>query len=161
VTSIGVTGHQVLPAPVKEFVAIRLPLLVGEPHGRRPTDVTVSSLAAGADQLVARYMIGLGAKLLVVIPCMHYERTFKALNDLHTYRRLLAQAAEVERLPFLEPNEEAFMAAGRVVVDKSDWLLAIWDGEKSRGLGGTADVVAYARQLGKRVEVIWPDAIRR
>jgi hypothetical protein len=73
----------------------------------------------------------------------------------------LSRATEVEQLPFPEPSEAAFMAAGRRVVDNSDWLLAIWDGEKSRGLGGTADIVAYAEERGKRVEVLWPAVVRR
>jgi hypothetical protein len=42
------------------------------------------------------------------------------------------------------------MDAGRVVVDRSSVLVAAWDGQPSRGLGGTADVVAYARERGSR-----------
>ena len=38
------------------------------------------------------------------------------------------------------------MDGGRAVVDCSSVLVAVWDGQPSRGLSGTADVVAYARE---------------
>lgn len=40
------------------------------------------------------------------------------------------------------------------MVDKADELYAVWD-------GGTADVVAYAREHGTPVRVIWPDGAQR
>ena len=53
------------------------------------------------------------------------------------------------------------MDGGRAVVDRSSVLVAVWDGQPSRGLGGTADVVAYARERGVPVEVIWPEGASR
>jgi len=67
----------------------------------------------------------------------------------------------VDTLAFREPSEEAFFAAGKAVVDACDWLIAVWDGEPARGLGGSADVVAYARNQGRRVDVIWPEGLFR
>jgi hypothetical protein len=64
-------------------------------------------------------------------------------------------------LEHTESTEEAHMDAGKVVVDRSSVLLAVWDGQPSRGLGGTADVVAYARQRGVPVTVIWPEGASR
>jgi hypothetical protein len=46
-------------------------------------------------------------------------------------------------------------------VDRSSVLVAVWDGQPARGLGGTADVVAYARQRGVPMEVIWPRGATR
>jgi hypothetical protein len=37
-----------------------------------------------------------------------------------------------------------------------DRLVAVWDGLPARGVGGTAEVVADARELGLPVEVVWP-----
>ncbi len=53
------------------------------------------------------------------------------------------------------------MAAGRAVADRSDLLLAVWDGAPAAGLGGTADIVRYAEERGKAVEIIWPEGARR
>jgi hypothetical protein len=46
-------------------------------------------------------------------------------------------------------------------VDRSDVLLAVWDGQPARGPGGTGDVVAYARARGTPVEVVWPAGAAR
>jgi len=43
--------------------------------------------------------------------------------------------------------------AGGVSGRSDHLLLALWDGEPSQGLGGTADVVAFARGLGR--PVVW------
>ncbi len=53
------------------------------------------------------------------------------------------------------------MAASRLMVDEADELFAVWDGEPARAFGGTADVVAYAREHGTPVRVIWPDGAQR
>lgn len=38
---------------------------------------------------------------------------------------------------------------------------AVWDGQAARAYGGTADVVAYAREHGTPVQVIWPHGAER
>ena len=48
-----------------------------------------------------------------------------------------------------------------MVPDRSSVLVAVWDGQPSRGLGGTADVVAYARQRSVPVTVTWPEGASR
>jgi hypothetical protein len=35
-----------------------------------------------------------------------------------------------------------------LMVDEADELYAVWDGKRARSYGGTADVVAYAREHG-------------
>jgi hypothetical protein len=70
------------------------------------------------------------------------------------FGELLEAAAEVEVVAPAATREAAYEAAGRAVVDGSDVLLALWDGEVSRGQGGTAEVVEYARARGVTVEVI-------
>lgn len=87
--------------------------------------------------------------------------SFSKPSELAAFRRLLALASEEVLLPFSAPAEDAFWAAGREVVERSDKLLAIWDGLPAAGLGGTADVVRYARAAGKDVEVIWPAGAAR
>ena len=67
----------------------------------------------------------------------------------------------METLEFDAPSEEAFLAAGQRVVELSDELLAVWDGKKAAGLGGTADIVGYAKELKKPVTVLWPAGVSR
>jgi len=53
------------------------------------------------------------------------------------------------------------MAASKFMVDEADELYAVWDGKPARGYGGTADVVAYARDHDITVQVIWPAGAER
>lgn len=155
-TAYGVSGHQKAPQSVWNLLAIRLlDILVDPPF------VGVSSLAAGADQKFAEGVLGRGGALHVVLPSPAYESSFDQASDLHLFRTLLSQASGVETLDFAEPTEDAYLAAGQRVVDLCDVLVAVWDGLPAQGKGGTADVVAYARSLGKPVNVVWPSGVRR
>ena len=53
------------------------------------------------------------------------------------------------------------MAASKLMIETADELYAVWDGKPARSYGGTADVVAYARERGTPVRVIWPDGAQR
>jgi len=53
-------------------------------------------------------------------------------------------------------REEAYLNCGVETVNACDVFLALWDGEPARGRGGTAEVVAYARELGRPLIVIDP-----
>lgn len=154
---VGVTGHQVLPAAAIDFLRSKLEMWFVDAH---ETGV-VCSLATGVDTLVAEFLMDRGASLSVVVPCDNYDSTFDAAESRRKYQALLARANDVQTLNFREPSEEAFMAAGIAVAELSDWLVAVWDGAPARGLGGTADVVAHARQIGRRVSVVWPEGLAR
>jgi hypothetical protein len=119
-----------------------------------------TSLAAGADQLVARAVLHEGGSIHAIVPSANYEATLDG-DDLIAYNELLGEADQVTQLDFREPSEEAYWAAGKEIVDRSDLLIAIWDGKPARGLGGTGDVVNYARSRGKSVHVIWPSGAVR
>lgn len=157
-TRIGITGHQNVPQAAAELLKLRLNQLL--PEVEQPLEA-LSSLAAGADQLFVQHVLSLGGRLIAIIPSAGYEATFKNPVDKQEYLRLKSMANRVETLPFDLPTEEAFYAAGRRIAEEADWLVAVWDGAPSRGLGGTADVVKYANQLNKRVEVVWPDGLVR
>jgi hypothetical protein len=158
VTALGVTGHQAIPPDMR---ASTVDAVRGVLRGAGSPLTGVTSLAAGADQLVATELVRSGGHLHVVVPSRHYERTFTTAEDLACFRSLLEAADDVTTLDYPEPSEEAFMAAGKNIVDRSEMLLAIWDGRPARGLGGTADVVRYARSTGKRVSIFWPDGSGR
>ena len=152
-TALGVTGHQVIPS---EKLASTVHAVRDVLHRAGSPLTGVTSLAAGADQLVATELVQSGGRLHVIVPSLLYERTFTSSEGLACFRLLLEAAIEVTTLDYAKPTEEAFMAAGRTIVDRSEMLLAIWDGKPARGLGGTADVVRYARRTGKSVTIVWP-----
>lgn len=156
--AVGVSGHQRIPMPALQHINNKMSDAldeIGEPF------VGYSSLADGADQLFARAVLDHGGRLFVVVPSSNYEVSFADSRILKNYQGLLAQAEGVETLPYAEPSEDAYLAAGHWIVDRSDVILAVWDGQPARGTGGTADIVEYARRLGKRVVVIWPSGVQR
>lgn len=155
--TIGVTGHQFIPRKAQNTIREGIRNHLSRIRGLRG----VCSLATGADQMFAEEIVRLGGMCFAVLPCRGYESTFTTAADLRNYRSLLAGATSVETLDFDGPSERAFLAAGHRIVDLSDQLVAVWDGEPARGLGGTADIVGYAKNVGRPVTVIWPKGLKR
>jgi hypothetical protein len=73
-----------------------------------------------------------------------------------TFRQLWDQAAERFVLPAAASRDEAYEATGLYVVEHSDVLIAVWDGRPARGRGGTASIVARARERGLPMAWIKP-----
>jgi hypothetical protein len=154
---IAISGHRGLPGPTADLVdtAIRAALAEYAP------DVTgLSCLADGADQIFARAVIDLGGNLEVTIPASEYRAGLPAAAH-PGYDRLLALATAIHRMPFTESTSQAHMEASKAMIDQADELYAVWDGQPARAYGGTADVVAYAREHRKPVRVIWPHGAER
>jgi hypothetical protein len=156
-TRVGITGHRdvrdlthrLLRAAVAAELAAYRPL-----HG-------ISSLAEGADQIFAEQVLEVHGALTAVIPSADYAGSFQTVSGRTMYRQLRARATEVIELPFASPSEDAYWAAGRRIVFLSDVLLAVWDGAPSGGVGGTADVVAFAAERGVPTRILWPPGARR
>ena len=155
---VGVTGHQDVPPEARDYVMRATNALLDQFNGEL---VGVCSLAVGGDQVFASLVLERGSRLEVVLPCKGYETTFSRAEDLGKFHALLMRAASVETLRFDQPSEDAYLAAGCRVVDLSEVMLAIWDGQPARGKGGTADIVEYARQRGIPLEIIWPKGVLR
>lgn len=161
---MGVTGHRVLPADqlLTERVAEVLRGLRARCERGPATPVrltAISALAEGADRLVARTVLAEGGRLEAVLPMplASYLEDFGDERSRREFRALLEQAARITRghqRPHTQEERESFYrAAGENLVARGDVLLALWNGEPSRGRGGTADIVAFARSLGK--PLVW------
>jgi len=138
----GITGHQKLEdesawAWVHEklvscLVSLKTPL------------IGVTSLAIGADQLFANVILKCGGNLEIILPFPNYADTFNT-EARKEFERLLEQSNQVDILPKVSSEEMAYLRAGEEIVERVDLLFAIWDGRPAAGLGGTADIVKYAR----------------
>ena len=151
---IGITGHQHLPNSeawgwVQESVFREL-LSVREPI------VGYSCLAIGADQLFAKCILELGGDLRVILPFDGYEEILQTDEERRHLRELVAAARSVEKLRHCATREESYLNAGKRVVELSELVIAVWDGECAEGLGGTGDIVAYAQTKGKRIYHVNP-----
>jgi hypothetical protein len=149
---VGVTGHQRLDDPEGwQWVAD----VMRHELAQLPVPLTaVTSLAIGADQLLARLVLDRGGTVYAVLPFAGIERSFSP-SDLPAYRELVSRSS-IEVLQTLGSDEDAYLAAGKRVVDDSDIVFAVWNGRPAKGKGGTADVVAYAKQRGRPVLHINP-----
>ena len=154
-TRVGVTGHQRLEEP--EAWAWVASAMREQLSQVAPPLIAVSSLAIGADQLLAKLVLERGGQIYVVLPFADIERSFSPEN-LPAYRNLAKEAAVVEVLEKAGTDEDAYLAAGERVVQLSDIVLAVWDGKAAKGKGGTADIVSYALH---RVPVIHIDPVTR
>ena len=122
--------------------------------------IGVTCLARGADQLFARVILDAGGSIEVVLPESDYRTKIKSEN-VDRYDALLSEAESVHVMPFDTARREAYMAASEYLLSTVDEVIAVWDGGPSGGLGGTADVVAAARQRGLTVHVVWPPGAAR
>jgi hypothetical protein len=150
---IGVTGHrrlddeEALAGQVRRALERATELLRASPHTQVLFTV-VSPLAEGADRLVAREVLrneGADLEVPLPLPREEYVRDFQSGESKREFEDLLSRAREVVELSPSESREEAYERVGRYVVDRCDVLIALWDGERARGQGGTATIVKYAR----------------
>ncbi|HEY7780719.1 MAG TPA: hypothetical protein VIC85_10965 [Ktedonobacterales bacterium] len=149
---VGVTGHRTVAHP--DAVARACRSVLQEIMRLHPRAVVCSSLAPGADCICAEQALALGMPIEAVIPYASYLDDFTTPADRALYERLRS-AAHVITMPYEEFNDGNYLAAGLWMLDNSQLLLAIWNGrDVPRRPGGTADMVARARQRGLPVRVV-------
>lgn len=143
---VGITGHQNL-GKEKKWVYKSLDDCI------KKYNVTkgYTCLAVGADQFYAELLRKNDIPYVAIIPSENYEKTFSTDKELNIYLELVEQAEEVIRLPFVSPEEISFYEAGKKIVDITDFIFAVWNGSKAKGLGGTGDIVEYAKQRRKKI----------
>jgi hypothetical protein len=157
-TVIGISGHRELSPHVERLVTAALQEMVAQ-HADDEL-VGVSALAEGADSLFAQAVLDAGGSLVAVVPARSYRA---ALPESHrpVFDALLARAVRVIALDHGDTTDAAYMDGGLRVLDESDLLVAVWDGQPARGLGGTAQVVDAAEERHLPVTVIWPPGATR
>ncbi len=126
----------------------------------------ISPLAEGTDRMFAEEAIKLGYALCCPMP-FHQEEFEKdfAPGSVAQFRALLRQAGDAAGVVTFELDGErtadgsgdAYGAAGRVVMNQSDLLVVVWDGEGAAGAGGTVDTLEEAVRF--HVPVLWIDAV--
>lgn len=156
---IGVTGHRKLADMAAIEAGVDAALATIETRFPKEPLRILSSLAEGADRLVVRrVLLRPGARLVAVLPLprLDYMTDFKSQQSREEFLALVGEAETVIEMPARDNRVEAYEQAGRYVVEHSDVLVAVWDGLPARGRGGTAEIAAWARGLGKAVIRVWP-----
>lgn len=184
--TVGVTGHRKIPDSeslrnsihrVLESVAQRYK----SPASSEIRFCALTPLAEGADCIVADEILS-GSRfddptIKVVLPLTveDYRRDFTSAEARNTFESLMGKArvrltlrsqsieAEYADVPsnaaaIAAARGQAYEDVGRFVVDHCDVLIALWDGQKARGKGGTADIVSYAEKTCCPIYIINPHA---
>ena len=160
--TLGVTGHRFLAelekinAGVEQAVACLLAAYPGRSFR------VLSSLAEGADRLLAKRLLQLpGAELWVPLPLpeAEYRQDFSTPASQAEFDELLGQAQRVILLPPVMHREQGYLEAGRYIMEHSEVLLAVWDGQPAQGKAGTAEFVRMARLRG--IPLAWIHAGNR
>lgn len=178
---IGVSGHRTLDerhlkgireavARVLADVGAALKTVQGVDHAATvfssevPMLTVLSALAVGADRMLAEAAVNGQLRLVAPLPfaARDYRRDFpQSTEQFERYLRYAQGHGGVVELDGDYASEatrnRAYMAVGEFTVRNCDLLLAIWNGDDARGLGGTGDVVAYARDRGVPVVHIQSD----
>jgi len=80
------------------------------------------------------------------LPLEDYLEDFDSQVSKEEFMMLFGKAERVIPLPPADSRELAYLAAGRYILENSDVLISIWDGNSSRGTAGTGDLITIARE---------------
>jgi hypothetical protein len=151
---VGFTGHRHLadPAGAAAAIARALASLCKEMPGEW---VALSSIAGGADQLFVQQARALGLSWHAILPLSRAEfaRDFTQA-EWAAVEEALAAADHVRVIAATGDRKDSYFDCGVETANGADVLLVVWDAEPARGKGGTADVVEYARSIGKPVMIV-------
>ncbi|MFD5427386.1 hypothetical protein [Streptomyces sp. NPDC127084] len=156
---IAVTGHSNLSEASKPLIKEELMMRFARYSASELTGM--SCLAAGADAVFADAVLTVGGRLLVVIPSEDYRERMVDHRYADDFDRLCGAAAGVKVMPYQKATANAYAAANRVLLNRADLLMAVWDGRVGGRRGGTSDAVTMARAQGLPVEIVWPPGAAR
>ncbi len=129
---LGVTGHRsvadedAVGAAIDSLLA-RIAATLNAP-GTALSCVVISPLAAGADRIVARAAV---------------------VDELPGPRASTLPGS----ISYAQRRDAAYHRVGERVVDACEILIAVWNGRRAAGMGGTADIIAHALRRDRLV--IW------
>jgi hypothetical protein len=120
----------------------------------------VSMLAEGADLLGMQAGLDCGAELVGVLPFdeRSYREAFASAPSRALFDNVWSKLSSIVVLGGFVGDNASYEQANRAILDRSDVVIAVWDGDPARGRGGTGDVVHDALERGLPVIVIRPHA---
>ncbi len=159
---IGITGHRNLLHPNNVAYEIRLSLeyfKALDNYTENPSLICISALASGADLLFAEEAIKQNITLNAIIPfdLDEYKKDFKPA-ELKRLNKVLKKCSNIivqdEKAQTQQQRNEAYLHNGEKLIDASDVIMAVWNNKPANGMGGTADIVKYAKTKDKQLYII-------
>jgi hypothetical protein len=155
---IAVTGHRFIPNDARLGDSIRLVLKEILSTHKEEKIILYSALAEGADQLAAKIALQLEPlKLHVPLPMVveEYLTDFSSDAGRKGFTDLLDHAEKIIPLGVQSSHTAPYRALGEYLVTHGDILLAVWNGEYNRTIGGTGEVVKAALAAGMPIYWIY------
>lgn len=143
--NIGIVGHRYFQNPaISGFVADQCYRILADSRLAFENLRAISMLAEGADTIFAQAALDLCIPLEIIRPFRTYSGDFVDARALERYYRIRGMAKTETVLAFEDRSLEAYETAMKLVVARSDLLVAAWDGRPAQGPGGTGDAVRHA-----------------
>ncbi len=173
---VGAVGHcpDQLPTDFKDAFAQTLATILGNIHravqaagkcsrgfyaNEDATVRVISCLAEGADRIITTCALKADYEIQAVLPfpAQTYARDFSSPESKTSFQGLLShpRCTSVFQMDgnYDTLRDESYEAAGRVLLQQSDLIIAIWNGQEPRGKGGTGQLILEA--LTNQTPVIW------
>lgn len=150
---VGFTGHRQVAN--SEVVTRGLRAVLDRLEKSSAPLAAVSSVASGWDTLFLEEAVRRKLPFFLILPFKRarFQLDFSP-TDWNRAEAVMREALDCEEIAEADTDNEAYLEAGKRTVDQTDVLLTVWNWESAVGIGGTADVVSYARSLGKPVIII-------
>jgi hypothetical protein len=175
---IGVSGHIKLPDADREKLELQIGCIfdgvkraleavrkeAAADHAfsaAKPRITFVSPLAEGSDRICAEIAVKKGVPLASPLPLQieDYKQDFRSKisppTSVQDFERLLKLARQEGGVVELEgkggaehERNASYLAVGEFVLRHCDMLIAVWNGDREAGVGGTGEVVRKAHALG-------------
>ncbi len=167
--TISITGHRLLTQqqkdkiiPIVKKAVLNIMFYAGE-LDPSATFRAISPLAEGADTIFARIAIELGVPVEVLLPFEREEYLKDFSSDVARaefgvlYDTIPGADKSVAGTVKKKAVDELYLEMGELLVDETDYLIAVWNEKPGNGKGGTADIVNYALAAGKNILLIDPE----
>lgn len=117
----------------------------------------ISGMALGVDMnyciaVLELRQAGHNIKLHCAVPCIDQDATWINQKDKDLFRKILSVADIVHEAP-VPYSPFAMEQRNMYIVDHSDGLIAVWNGDMS---GGTHNCIEYAKKKQKNIIYITP-----
>jgi hypothetical protein len=162
--NVAVTGHRLNQMPEHERPRIQAEIgrcldeiesAAGAITGAHAQCVLYSAVAEGADRYAADAALARGWRLITPLPFTpaRYEEDFAGEESKRHFRRLLWASRRVTPAPdamvsAIGGEAAPYAAVGRMLIEKAEVLLCIWNGVPPKGPGGTSEVAALMLEKG-------------
>lgn len=150
---IGFSGHRHLRD--KDLIARSISRELSELKSSYHDIATISSAASGGDTLFLKTADEIGAPLQVILPFDkdRFRADFSE-TDWESVKPYIDKAIRTTTVDSGETAGEAYLDSGIITADCCDVLITVWNGKPAEGIGGTENIVAYARHLEKPLLII-------